>query len=41
MQKPKQYFKLSTLFDDAHVYMSLLNTMEVTCNGLLLLHIVL
>lgn len=40
MQKPKQYFIPSTSFDGAHVYMSLLNTMEVTCNGLLL-HIVL
>lgn len=40
--KPKQYFfYLAFLFDGAHVYMSLLSTMEVKFNGLLVLHIVL
>lgn len=42
MLKPKQYFfYLAFLFDGAHVYMSLLSTMEVKFNGLLVLHIVL
>lgn len=33
-KKPKQYLYLSTSCDGAHVYMSLLNTMEVTFYGL-------
>lgn len=33
-QDAKAIFLLHTWFDGAHVYMSLLNTMEVTCHGL-------